>query len=319
MKKFLTVYLSLVFLLSSAFMVSAADTNIPSSSGSASFDVGGKYVSGTNTDTYSVDIIWGSMTFEYHSADKVWDPSTHRFVESNAARWTPITEDANAITVTNHSSKPITASFSYTPSASYPNINATFDNNTLNLAAPAEGSAQNTAPTGTSKITLSGALSSTATQNVTFGSVTVTISSSSSSNANNSSGGTVDTSTPVGYLNLFDKNNSSYDINEQYNIYQQSSSIYKVEFQGTADAALGAEASMDTLICINQTYYYIYEAGTPFLFSPNSTVKLSTEKYPDFEESSYNKITAVEAGKSYIMTIDLTDPNNMTATLTEVS
>ena len=154
MKKFLTVYLSLVFLLSSAFMVSAAGANIPSSSGSASFDVGGKYVSGTNTDTYSVDIIWGSMTFEYHSVDKVWDPLTHRFVESNAARWTPITEDANAITVTNHSSKPITASFSYTPSASYTNINATFDNNTLNLAAPAEGSAQNTAPTGTSKITL---------------------------------------------------------------------------------------------------------------------------------------------------------------------
>jgi hypothetical protein len=322
MKKLLIPFVSLVFLLSSAFSAFAASTNISANSGSASFDITGKYVAGNNIDTYSVDISWGSMEFEYHAADKVWNPSTHTFVTEGSAYWTCAT-NANAITVTNHSSKAITASFAYTPSASYSGITVTFDKTTLNLAGATEGSAQNAAPTDTAKITLSGTLSSSVTQNVKFGSVTVTVSASSgtsSGSGNTSASGSIDTTTPVGYLNLFSRLGSD-DTDIKYNIYQQSASVYAVEFTATAEAAMDSSVGPDTIICINNTNYYIYEEGRHFLFSPGSTVKLSTEKYidrPDVD-ASYNKITSVEAGKTYRMTFDLTDPNNMTATLTEIS
>ncbi len=326
MKKFFCLLLTLLFILS--FPISSFAETIENSSGSASFDVMASYSSTAKIDIYSVDITWGNMNFEYHEEEKKWNPSTHKYETQKGAYWSCI-ENSNAITVTNHSSKPITAALSYTPVSSYNNIAATFYPTTMSLAAPTEGSDPGTAPSGTAKVTLNGTLPSSATSNVKLGSITVTISPSSVTNSSGSaSGGTVSggtsTSEPVGYLNLYSKLESdTTDI--KYNIYQQSANIYVAEFTVDEEEAIDDSVLPDTTIHINGTNYYIYEAanvdGKYFYFTPNSTVKISTTIFIDVVsvDKSYNKTTSVEAGKKYRLTVDLSDSDNMTATLEEIS
>ncbi|MBQ8403158.1 MAG: hypothetical protein IJX55_01880 [Clostridia bacterium] len=316
MKKFFCAFLSLLFILS--FSASALAATITGSSGSVSFDLTGSYIPATQSDTYSVDIVWGSMDFEYHEADKVWSPSSHSYVANGSPYWT-CDEGSNIITITNHSSKPISAALSYTADANYSHISASFDKTTINLDAPAENSTQDSAPTETATVTISGTLASNTTNNVKLGSVTITLSpQSSSSSSGSTSGGTVDTTTPVGYLNLYSKlESNTTDI--KYNIYAQSSSVYVAEFTASAEAVMDTSDGPDTIICINNTNYYIYETANEdkyFFFTPGSTVTISTEKYDDFEGRTYNKATSVEEGTSYRMTIDL---SAMTATLEEIS
>lgn len=76
----------------------------------------------TNETVYSVDVEWGTMTFKYVNT---WDPGTH----TNGGVWNvydtgegdvcdTAQEDANLITVTNHSNAGVYATFKYTPDIS---------------------------------------------------------------------------------------------------------------------------------------------------------------------------------------------------------
>lgn len=94
---------------------------------------------------YSVDVEWGSMTFDYVSnASKIWNPETHTYSDGTASsRWRPAAKedgavlDSNAIKVTNHSNTEVTCSFDFQASQwfadDYEPV-GTFDHTSLTLA-----------------------------------------------------------------------------------------------------------------------------------------------------------------------------------------
>lgn len=79
---------------------------------------------GNGQTVYSVDIIWGSMDFTYQTAGKYWDPSEHKYIETDAG-WT-CADSANQIKITNHSNAEVNCSLSYTANTDYSGISGTF-------------------------------------------------------------------------------------------------------------------------------------------------------------------------------------------------
>lgn len=83
-------------------------------------------VTGTYNDQYvqeyHVDLTWGSMAFTYNTQVAAWDESTHLWVTSGEAGWT-CEANANKITLVNHSSQELTATFAYATTVS---IDGTF-------------------------------------------------------------------------------------------------------------------------------------------------------------------------------------------------
>lgn len=173
MKKILTV---LIAILVTCLGTTVFATEIDEAEGSASTDVKGTYVTGGTANTvYSVNVIWGSMDFTYNdAAPGDWNPETHKYDNAGTASWTCDT-DANKIAVTNHSNTAVTATLSYTPGASYTGIGGNFSKSTIALPT-AVGVLPANAPSDSSLLTLSGALSSSVTSSTTIGTITVTIS-----------------------------------------------------------------------------------------------------------------------------------------------
>ena len=72
---------------------------------------------------YSVDIEWGSMTFEYvYTNSKAWNPETHTYsTGTTPLGWRPAANqnagglDSNLIKVTNHSNASVTCNFLFEP------------------------------------------------------------------------------------------------------------------------------------------------------------------------------------------------------------
>lgn len=68
-------------------------------------------VTGTSQPTttpervYSIDVAWGSMDFTYNG-QKSWNPSTHKYDGEGTGNW-HCDENANTVTVTNHSNADI--------------------------------------------------------------------------------------------------------------------------------------------------------------------------------------------------------------------
>lgn len=174
MKKVLTSILSLA-LLSIASVTAFAASPITANGGSDSADVKGTYVAGgTAATVYSVDIAWGSMDFTYTDASQgTWDPQTHKYGGGVDSTWS-CAEDANKITVTNHSNAAVNAKFSYASATGYSGISGDFSENTLNLDT-AVGTEVTSAPSGSVTISLSGELSSATSANTKIGTVTVTL------------------------------------------------------------------------------------------------------------------------------------------------
>lgn len=174
MKKALAILLTLA-LMCAGLTVFAGSTTV-SSSGNTTIDVQGKYQSGDEPATvYHVDVSWGSMEFTYNAATLgSWDPSTHSYVEGSQASWTYDT-NANVITVKNHSNAGITASFDFEAEEGF-DVEGEFSNDSFTLET-AEGKALENTPTGTTALTISGALDSSVTDFIKIGTVTVTISS----------------------------------------------------------------------------------------------------------------------------------------------
>jgi len=122
----------------------------------------------------SVDVTWGSMEFIYtDDFDGNWNPENHTYKDSKAAYWS-YAEGANKIAVTNHSNTAITASLTYTPKAGYSGITGSFSQNNI-VVQTAVGTLPSNAPTGSSNLTLSGALDKNVAASTVIGTVTVTI------------------------------------------------------------------------------------------------------------------------------------------------
>ena len=176
MKKIVALALALALALSLATVSASAET-ISGFGSTASHDVKATYQSGgTGGTVYSVDITWGSMEFTYTAASAgTWDPETHSTSGGGSGTWAPKTTDGDKITVTNHSNTGVTASLTYTPVSIYSGISGSFDQASLSLAT-AVGTTVSAAPTGTAKLTLSGALDSSVAAGTKIGTITVTLS-----------------------------------------------------------------------------------------------------------------------------------------------
>ena len=168
--------------------ITAGSLTIPGSStpdpepiGDNSQDVKATYQDGQAADiVYSVDIVWGSMEYTYTGAGEgVWDPSTHTFSGGAAAVWS-CEEDADKITVTNHSNAAVDATLSYTAKSGYTAISGSFSetsgttNDSVISLPNAVGTAVSNAPSDFARLALSGSLAK-GVSNQVIGTVTVTL------------------------------------------------------------------------------------------------------------------------------------------------
>ncbi|MGI6526177.1 MAG: hypothetical protein ACOX25_02120 [Caldicoprobacterales bacterium] len=172
MRKIVSLLLTLLLFISMSTAATAATiTAVP---GSDSQDVMATYKpGGTSEIIYSVDIAWGSMEFTYTSATEgTWNPQTHEYGGSSQGTWS-CDNDANKVTVTNHSNTAIIAELEYKAEESYDEIIGELDKGLLELES-AVGTAVQSAPSDSAKLTLSGELPEV-TDSVKIGSVTVTI------------------------------------------------------------------------------------------------------------------------------------------------
>ena len=167
-KKIIAATLALTLSMSMGNFVYAAEDS--------SADIKATYQAGKeNTDTvYSVDVKWGSLEYTYSSGvTKSWDPTTLKYKEtSGTSSWT-CQDGADQITVTNNSNADITASLAYAGTES--NITGIFSNSKIGLKS-AEGTNAGEGPSGTTTLSLKGALSDTTAQKKEIGNVKVTIS-----------------------------------------------------------------------------------------------------------------------------------------------
>ncbi len=138
-------------------------------------DVKAKYVKSAAADiVYSVDISFGSMEFTYTpESEGTWDAEKHEFVNKKAAAWNY--NGQNTVKVTNHSNSAISVALDFKATEDYKDITGDFADNKLMELATAVGTTVDAAPTKTAALTLKGALPATAEENVTIGTVTVTI------------------------------------------------------------------------------------------------------------------------------------------------
>ena len=168
MKKMIAATLALTLSMSMGNLVYAVEDK--------SADIKATYQAGKeSTDTvYSVDVKWGSLEYTYSSGvTKSWDPTTLKYKEtSGTSSWT-CQEGADQITVTNNSNADITASLAYDKTDS--SITGTFTNSKIGLKS-AEGTNVGESPSGTTTLSLNGALSDTTAVKQEIGNVTVTIS-----------------------------------------------------------------------------------------------------------------------------------------------
>lgn len=168
MKKIIAATLALTLSMSMGNLVYAVEDK--------SADIKATYQAGKeNTDTvYSVDVKWGSLEYTYSSGvTRSWDPTTLKYKEtSGTSSWT-CQDGADQITVTNNSNADITASLAYAGTGS--NITGTFTNSKIGLKS-AEGTNVGEGPSGTTALSLNGALSDTTASKKEIGNVTVTIS-----------------------------------------------------------------------------------------------------------------------------------------------
>lgn len=170
MKKWISAALSAAMLLSPVVAAAETVTGVP---GSTDIDVNGQYSDGTETvDVYSVDVEWGSMAFIYSvSGSKTWNPETHAFDASTTGSWIA---NGNEVTVTNHSSKPVMAEFSFQALSDYTDLTARFDPASFDLLSGTE-TTRETADNKKTTLTLDGSLPASLAQFTKIGTVTVTL------------------------------------------------------------------------------------------------------------------------------------------------
>ena len=173
MKKLLSVFLSVVLLISVHITAFAAAPETVGKDGSKEIDVTAKYQSSTATPAvYSVDISWSSMTFTYtESSTKNWNAANHSYDTESQGTWD---KTAATITITNHSNVSVNVSTDYS-SAGTTGVTGTLTNGATTLDAGAEGNYAG-ADSHTATLTISGVPNNTITSDgVKIGTVKVTI------------------------------------------------------------------------------------------------------------------------------------------------
>lgn len=170
MKKWMSAALSAALLLSPMSIAATTTDEVP---GSTDVDVNGRYVNETQTeDVYSVDVEWGAMQFTYSIAGtKTWNPETHEFTDSSTGSWKA---EGNTITVTNHSSKPVSASFSFAALTAYEGLEAAFNPASFSLISGTETTREN-ADSKETVLTLNGTLPADLSEFTKIGTVTVSL------------------------------------------------------------------------------------------------------------------------------------------------
>lgn len=181
MKRVTFLFAIMVIIIVSFTSITAFADNItlPNDYGSkeSSIDVKATYkIGGEEKTVYSVDLVWGSMSFTYTSAFKGnWNPATHEYDGATESKW-DCKDGANVIKVTNHSNASVSLSFTYKSETNYPLVTGRFDNNEITLQT-AENTTRENAPTNTTTLILSGDLPSgiEANNEFTIGTINITL------------------------------------------------------------------------------------------------------------------------------------------------
>lgn len=167
MKKLLAIALSATMMMAMAIGASAAGSSDQMTGGSKDITVNAAYQNdvASPADSVCVDISWGSMEFTYTVSGKMeWNADKHDYKDMTNATWSA---SGNTITVTNHSNVSVTTSFSYAAKAGFESVNGSFDQASIDLPSAVGKSLTDSTLTGTSILTLSGALSSGSQDNST--------------------------------------------------------------------------------------------------------------------------------------------------------
>lgn len=176
-RTFATLAVILVLALCLSVPAFAEDAHISNDGGTDTVPVNGVYNPGATASTVvSVDVSWGTMSFTYNGASEgEWDEENHSYINQSEAKWT-CEQDANKITVTNHSNTAIEANLSFTAQEGA-SVTGTFTDaegadiaNKINLRT-AEGTAVSEAPKADAYFNVSGTISS----NGALGTITVTV------------------------------------------------------------------------------------------------------------------------------------------------
>ena len=166
MKKLFAIVLAVAMIAAMAIAVSAEDKTGTGAFGAIA--VQGTYNPSGYSDTYLITMEYAGLSFTYNAAGYEWDGAQMKWVETDEAAWSGST--SGSITVTNKSSKAITATFANTTPANGATIaysaaeGVAFTNNVLSLgAAVAEKTptATGSATSGEITVTVGGDLTAT--------------------------------------------------------------------------------------------------------------------------------------------------------------
>lgn len=147
---------------------------------SKNIDVKAEYKDNSTTpDEISVDVAWGAMEFTYTvSGENNWEADRHDYKDNTTGAWTAA---GNSVTVVNHSNVKVNAGFTFAAATGYDGedgISGTFSKASISLPS-AVGVGTDEASlatlTGTTELTLSGALKSGTVKGTTVGGITVQI------------------------------------------------------------------------------------------------------------------------------------------------
>jgi len=99
------------FLLCFSMQFEGFASTVTNNGGASSVDITGNFLpTESKADVYSVDIVWGSMEFNYEVPAPVWDPVTHTYKSaSESGIWT-CADGANKVAVHNRSNADVNVS-----------------------------------------------------------------------------------------------------------------------------------------------------------------------------------------------------------------
>ncbi len=175
MKKFLSLMIVAVLLVSSLSVSAFAATITPEGDGSR--DVYAKYAEGSKTHAYKVEIKWGDMKFTYSATNESWNVDTHKWDTTSVAGWSVDTKGGDEITITNHSSQSVKATLNFAPTSGLGVTGGTFSGNGVsnNEVTIGVGNSTTGAVVQTIKFVPTGELNSSNTTETNIGKITITL------------------------------------------------------------------------------------------------------------------------------------------------
>ena len=244
----------------------------------------------TTTDTvYNVDVEWGSLEYTYHpAATETWNPNTLKYEISTGKPYWDCEKDANKIKVVNNSNTEITAKLIYV-AGNNSGVSGSFDKAQIGLKS-AEGTAREDSPNDAAYLSLSGALTETATELTTVGNVNVTISDFIGENSNYKWDGNGGISWGILQTTMVDKVytvQKTYDSGSTY-----SSSLFYIYNKDDRSERYGIK---DGTITKDGVY---------------ALKKIASDSY-----GNYGFSLPLKASKTIRLTFDLRDENNPTLTV----